>query len=121
MAIGCNFLKCKRGGMPFNYLGLPMGANMRKFSTRDPLVEKVERRLINWGNKYVSFSGRITDDRSSYIILSMFFSHFQKVLVAKGRSIRTITYDFRTFIMFSIFESVILVFPKHSNFKGFLK
>jgi len=23
--------------------------------------------------------------------------------------------------MFSIFESVILVFPKHSNFRGFLK
>jgi len=35
-------------------------------------------------------------------------------------SIRTIAYDFGTFVMFSIFEYVILVFPKHSNFKGFL-
>jgi len=32
-----------------------------------------------------------------------------------------IAYDFETFIMFSIFESVILVFPKHINFRGFLK
>jgi len=36
-------------------------------------------------------------------------------------SIRTIVYDFRTFVMFSIFESIILVFPKHSNFRGVLK
>jgi hypothetical protein len=35
-------------------------------------------------------------------------------------SIRSIAYDFRTFIMFSIFESVILFFPKHSNFRVFL-
>jgi len=39
---------------------------------------------------------------------------------AKRRSIRTIVYDFGTFVMFSIFESVNLVFPKHSNFRGFL-
>jgi len=36
-------------------------------------------------------------------------------------SIRTIVYDFGTFVMFSIFESVILVFSKHSNFRGVLK
>jgi len=61
----------------------------------------------------------ISNDRSSYFILSMFFSHFQLVLVAKRRSIRAIAYDFGTFVMFTIFESVILVFPKHvhSNFR----
>jgi len=32
-----------------------------------------------------------------------------------------IAYDFKTFVMFSIFESVILVFPKHGNFRGFFK
>jgi hypothetical protein len=32
-----------------------------------------------------------------------------------------ISYDFGTFVMFSIFESVILIFLKHSNFRGFLK
>jgi hypothetical protein len=36
-------------------------------------------------------------------------------------SIRTIACDFGTFVMFYIFESVILVFAKHSNFRGFLK
>jgi len=32
-----------------------------------------------------------------------------------------IVYDFGSFVIFSIFESIILVFPKHINFKGFLK
>jgi len=33
--------------------------------------------------------------------------------------IRTIAYDFGTFAMLPIFESVILVFPKQNNFRGF--
>jgi len=32
-----------------------------------------------------------------------------------------IAYDFGTFVMFSIFDSVILVLPKHSKLMGFLK
>jgi len=36
-------------------------------------------------------------------------------------SIRPIAYDFGTFVMFFIFESIILVFQKHSKFRGFLK
>jgi len=30
-------------------------------------------------------------------------------------------YDFGTFVMFSILDYVLLVFPKHSNFRGVLK
>ena len=60
MNIACNFLNCRRRGIPFNYLGLPVSGNVRKFSTWDTFVEKVEMRFINCGNKYVSFGGRIT-------------------------------------------------------------
>jgi len=35
-------------------------------------------------------------------------------------SIWSIAYDFGTFVLFSIFESVILLFLKHSNFRVFL-
>jgi len=34
-------------------------------------------------------------------------------------SIRAIAYDFRTFVMFSIFEYAILFFPKHINSRVF--
>jgi len=43
------------------------------------------------------------------------------MLPANQRSIRSIACDFGTFVMFSIFEYVILLFSKHSNFRGFLK
>jgi len=33
-------------------------------------------------------------------------------------SIRTIVYYFGTFVIFSIFEFVILIFPKRGNFRG---
>jgi len=34
-------------------------------------------------------------------------------------SIRAIAYDFGTFVMFSIFESITIVFTKQSNFRVF--
>jgi hypothetical protein len=45
MNMACNFLNCKLGGIPFCYLGLPVGANHRKSSTWDPLVDHLRKRL----------------------------------------------------------------------------
>jgi len=61
----------------------------------------------------------VCDGMSCYVILIMFFSHFQRVLQAEEKSIRTIAYDFEKFLMFYIFEFVILFFLKHSNFRIF--
>ena len=46
---------------------------------------------------YVKTMKLLIDDMSSYVILSMFFSHFQQVLAAKRRSIKAIVYDFETY------------------------
>jgi len=53
--------------------------------------------------------------------LTLLLACFSVGFVAKRRSIRMIAYDFGIFVMFSIFESVILVFLKNFNFRGFLK
>ncbi|MCI30127.1 cysteine-rich receptor-like protein kinase, partial [Trifolium medium] len=50
MATG--FLNCRRGYMPFKYLGLPVGANPRKLSTWEPMLAAIRGRLGAWGNKY---------------------------------------------------------------------
>jgi hypothetical protein len=52
---GCSFLNCKRGSLPFKYLGLPVGANPRRLDTWEPLLEQIRRRLNSWGNKLISF------------------------------------------------------------------
>ncbi|XP_019432100.1 PREDICTED: uncharacterized protein LOC109339150 [Lupinus angustifolius] len=53
------FLSCKVGSNPFNYLGIPVGANPRRFNTWTPVSVIVASRLANWKIKHVSFSGRL--------------------------------------------------------------
>jgi hypothetical protein len=42
-----NFLNCRRGLLPFKYLGLPIGANPKSDSTWDPLLESLRKRLFS--------------------------------------------------------------------------
>jgi hypothetical protein len=57
--LASTFLNCKSSSIPFMYLGLPVGANPRRVSTWEPLLESIRKRLGVWGNKFVSFGGRI--------------------------------------------------------------
>lgn len=50
-------LNCKVGGVPFVYLGLPIGANPRHLSALTPVVEKIRKRLSGLRSKYSSFGG----------------------------------------------------------------
>jgi hypothetical protein len=45
LAMGCSFHNCKRGAVPFKYLGLPVGANPKSLATWEPLLEQIRRRL----------------------------------------------------------------------------
>jgi len=55
MGMELSFLNCSEATLPFMYLGLPVGANARKLSTWEPVLE----RLNAWGNKYIGLGGRI--------------------------------------------------------------
>jgi len=59
MDMAYNFLHCSQGSLPFRYLGLLVGANHRKSTTWQPMVDLLDRRLNSWGHKYISFGGRI--------------------------------------------------------------
>jgi len=39
--------RCKLGGLPFTYLGLPLGTTKPKIIDLMPLVDKIERRLTS--------------------------------------------------------------------------
>jgi hypothetical protein len=54
-----DFINCRVGSIPFMYLGLSVGANPRKMLTWEPMISVVRRRLVSWGNKFVSLGGRI--------------------------------------------------------------
>jgi hypothetical protein len=79
MEAACRFLHCREGCVPFNYLGLPVGANSKKVSTWLPMLEKLRNRLDSWGNKYVSLGGRIVLLNSVLNAIPIFFLSYLKM------------------------------------------
>lgn len=52
-------MNCRRGTIPFVYLGLPIGGDPRKLSFWKPVVDRIVSRLSLWSNKFLSFGGRL--------------------------------------------------------------
>lgn len=53
-------LGCEPTPLPFSYLGVPVGANMRLIKNWKPIIEKFKSKLSLWKAKTLSFGGRIT-------------------------------------------------------------
>ncbi|KAI3745346.1 hypothetical protein L1987_58457 [Smallanthus sonchifolius] len=51
---------CKVGKFPFIYLGLPIGANMKRVKHWSPVIDRFNKRLSSWKAKSLSFAGRVT-------------------------------------------------------------
>nr|GEX16923.1 putative reverse transcriptase domain, ribonuclease H-like domain, aspartic peptidase domain protein [Tanacetum cinerariifolium] len=52
--------ECSLGSLPFNYLGLPIGANMNKVSRWNTLVDRSRAKLSSWKANMSSIGGRLT-------------------------------------------------------------
>jgi len=94
MAMASNFLNCRVGGLPFKYLGLPVGANPKCMATWDPLVETFGGRLNTWGNRYISFGGRIVLRNSVLNSMPLFYFSFPKMSVHVCRRVIRIQREF---------------------------
>ncbi|XP_071694378.1 uncharacterized protein [Rutidosis leptorrhynchoides] len=68
-----NAFGCKVGALPFTYLGLPIGANMKKLDSWKPVIDKFEKRLSYWKARSVSFGGRLTLVKSVLNSLPLYF------------------------------------------------
>ena len=51
------YLNCQLLVLPFNYLGIPIGANPRRCTMWDPIIHKCERKLAKWKQRNISFGG----------------------------------------------------------------
>ncbi|MCI35662.1 RNA-directed DNA polymerase (Reverse transcriptase), partial [Trifolium medium] len=94
MTVASTFLNCRIGSIPFKYLGLPVGANSRRVSTWDPLLESLRKWLGAWGNKYVSLGGCIVLLNSVLNAIPIFFLSYMKIPVQVWKSIRRIQREF---------------------------
>jgi hypothetical protein len=73
------FLNCRLGHVPFKYLGLPVGANPRCLSTWKPMLDIIRRRVASWGNKYLSFGGRIVMLNAVLNAIPIFYLSYMKM------------------------------------------
>ncbi|XP_023773246.2 uncharacterized protein LOC111921907 [Lactuca sativa] len=53
-------LGCEPAKLPFTYLGVPIGANMKLLKNWKPVIEKLQARLSTWKSRSLSLGGRLT-------------------------------------------------------------
>ncbi|GJS65746.1 RNA-directed DNA polymerase, eukaryota, reverse transcriptase zinc-binding domain protein [Tanacetum coccineum] len=51
---------CIAGNIPFNYLGLPIGSNMKSIASWKMLIDRFRSRLSTWKVNLLSIGGRLT-------------------------------------------------------------
>ena len=66
-------LGCKQGSLPMKYLGLPLGAKFKNKTIWNPILEKMERRLVGWKRLYLSNGGKVTLIKSTLSNLPTYF------------------------------------------------
>lgn len=52
-------MNCRRGTIPFVYLGLSIGGDSRKYAFWKPVVDRIVSRLSSWNHQFLSFGGRL--------------------------------------------------------------
>jgi len=83
-------MNCRRGIIPFVYLGLPIGGDSRKLSFLKPVIDRIVSRLSSWNHKFLSFGGRLVLLKSVLSSLPVYFLSFFKAPTAIISSIESI-------------------------------
>jgi hypothetical protein len=94
MTLASSFLNCKISSLPFKYFGLPVGANPRRLTTWEPLLESLRKRLGAWGNKYISLGGQIVLLNAVLNAIPVFYLSYLKIPVMVWKKVRRIQREF---------------------------
>ena len=89
-----DILGCKTSNLPMKYLGLPLGAKFKSKAIWNPIVEKMERRLVSWKRIYLSKGGYITLIKSTLSNLPTYFLSLFLIPVDVAKYIEKIQRNF---------------------------
>ncbi|KAK1416690.1 hypothetical protein QVD17_25805 [Tagetes erecta] len=89
-----NVLQCKRGKLPFQHLGVPVGENLNRIKSWDPVIDKFKGKLSSWKARTLSFGGRLTLVKSVLGSLPIYFMSLFKMPSAVVRKLEGLRRDF---------------------------
>jgi len=87
-------MHCRVGTIPFVYLGLPVGGDVRRIEFWKPVVERIINRLSNWKCKFLSLGGRLVLLKSDLSSLPIYFLSFFKAPACIISSIKSLFKNF---------------------------
>ncbi|KAJ0818578.1 putative RNA-directed DNA polymerase [Helianthus annuus] len=74
-----SIIRCGAGFLPFTYLGVPIGVNMKRAKFWEPVLDRFKSKLSKWKARYLSFAGRMTLIKS---VLGSLPSYFLSIYAA---------------------------------------
>ncbi|XP_058185619.1 uncharacterized protein LOC131302843 [Rhododendron vialii] len=89
-----NRMGCRVDKLPLKYLGLPLGANLRRISTWQPIVDRIKKKLSKWKGRRTTKGGKLTQIKSSVSILPIYYMSLFKMPITVAKSIEKIQRQF---------------------------
>nr|XP_043611664.1 uncharacterized protein LOC122583311 [Erigeron canadensis] len=83
------------GNLPVKYLGVPLVSTRLIYQDCKELVDRIERRVSDWKNKFLSFAGRLQLTQS---VLSSMHVYWSTVFILPARVIHDIEQIMRNFL-----------------------
>jgi hypothetical protein len=87
-------LGCKVAPLPMKYLGLPLGAPFKAKSIWNPIIERMEKRLVGWKRLYLSKGGKVTLIKSTLSSLPTYFLSLFPIPAGVAHRLEKIQRDF---------------------------
>ena len=66
-------LDCKHVTLPMKYLGFPLGVKCKEKTIRNPIINRMEKRLARWRHLYLSKKGKVMLIKSTLSSLPNYF------------------------------------------------
>lgn len=71
---GCNLVE-----LTMTYLGIALGANMKKVSTWNPIITKIQKKLGMWKSKFLSRAGRLVLIKADINSMPLYYMSLFKI------------------------------------------